>query len=222
MTANEMKEEFLLKLDRLGSKRSKGYEDSEISILLTTSQWEYCTGILTNESKTLEETEITSHGFGNLIKPFSFTPSINSDSFNENSYLVELPSDFWLILSEKVVINKYLCGTEKYANLPVKPISHNEINQNEKNPYKKPYYNNDEGLVWRLVYNNNDTIQRLELISGDDFTITTYKAKYLIKPPSIVVDTETTTNQINCILNERQQIDIINLAVNLTKQITER
>lgn len=228
MEANEMAEELLLQLDRIGSQRSKGYEDSELSTFLTDGQWSYINQAISKfnlRKQSFEETELRRQGLSELINNYSQTSiTINSDTFNDNSFLVEMPSDFWLPISEKVSCTKEICGADQTKKLAIIPVSHDEINQNENSPYKKPYYNEIGGLVWKiqLAKNTIDSDKRIELISDGSYSLDKYHLRYIKTPPNIVVDRETTANQVNCILDENIQKIIINLSVKLIKEASER
>lgn len=124
------------------------------------------------------------------------------------------------------------------ALIPVKVITHNEINYSKNNPYKKPYFNGTNGLVWRLAYKrnvsgyNSNTLTTIdgvsyiqsqtpklhELFTDGTFNVVGYKLRYLKYPRNIVIDTNTLTNQRHCELDEVTHPVIIDLAVKLAQQ----
>ena len=94
-----------------------------------------------------------------------------------------------------------------------------------KNKYKKPFYkSHGDALVWRLVFSRIEdgydpstpaTDKRHQLVSGDDFAVSTYSISYLKQPKGIIVDQSTPTNQRNCILDESTHRVIIDIAKSL-------
>tara|TARA_R110000868_G_scaffold363462_2_gene625746 strand:- start:2789 stop:3532 length:744 start_codon:yes stop_codon:yes gene_type:complete len=232
-TGNEMGDELLLRLDRMSIQSSRGYEYHELSSFLNRAQYSHVISVLTGlnpRMESFEETELRSQGLSELVKEDSKVPTGVSNLY-DNSYLVELPSDFWLFIAEKCIIDKNLLSTETPANLKIEPKSHNEFNKQEKNPFRKPYFNGNEGLIWRIQhfrvedgYEDLDdlSLKRITLITDSSFSPVTYNFRYLRKPPKIVVDFDTTTNQRNCVLNTEVQDTIIDLAAKMIKTTTDR
>lgn len=231
-TGNEMGDELLLRSDR--SKSSEGYEDSELTSFLNRAQYSYLISVLSGinpKMDSFEENELRSQGLSELIENYNTTTFDNNfESPWPNNYLVTLPSDFWLPIAEKVTIDQTDCVTGFGAGLEVVPISHNEFNLQEKNPYRKPYFKNNEGLVWRMVYNrDNDgntdssarTVKRAHIFANGAFSPTYYFLRYLKNPPQIVVDFTTTSNQRNCVLDSDVQENIIDIAVRMLKTASD-
>lgn len=232
-TGNEMGDELLLRLDRMGIESSRGYESPELSSYLNRAQYSHLISILTGlnpRMESFEETELRSQGLSELIREDVKVPVAETNLY-DNSFLVELPTNFWLFIGERCIIDKNLCGTETPATLKVEPKSHNEFNKQEENPFRNPYFNGNKGLIWRIQhFKTNDgyldatetTVKRITLVTNSSFSPITYKFRYLRIPPQIVVDFDTTTNQRNCVLNTEVQDSIIDLASKLIKTSTDR
>ena len=124
------------------------------------------------------------------------------------------------------------------ARCPIYVISHDEFSKNEHNPFKQPYFDGVDGLVWRLVFKRNDSgyddittttvdgVQYItsqtpklhELVTNEDFSVLRYKLRYLRFPRKIVVDNTTPANQRHCELDESTHQSIVDIAVKLLKK----
>lgn len=145
-------------------------------------------------------------------------------------YLVDLPSLFLYFIEEAV-------KTSEAPNIfvPVKPITHDFVRANMRNPYTKPWKN----LIWRLdfsknisglgneddttlndVYQFGSSFKRTELITNGS-TITEYYVRYLSLPRPIVVDETSPENQVSCELDESVHDMIIDEAVKIATSVTE-
>ena len=242
MTANDMANRLEYLIDRTSSKGSPGFEDEELSALLTKAMWQFIkTNIspLTNlKRQGIEESEIRNQGFSNLVKSGTATPAANtSENFSAGQF-VDLPSDFMYMLSEDAKTSQISCASpDVYVNCSVDVVSHNDYSKLKNNPYRKPFIKNDEGLVWRMTigrttdgedgltptYTAPDrTLKRHELITNGSFTITSYKFRYLKYPPEIVVDFTTVANQKNCVLDDSTHESILEIAAGILRTSTDR
>lgn len=126
-------------------------------------------------------------------------------------------------------------------SVSVRVITHNEFTINEKNPFRKPYYDKGEGEVWRIAYSRSNsgyndpttviqngytyitsqTAKRHELITDGTFDVIKYKLRYLRYPREIVVDTVTTTNQRHSELDEQCHQAIVDIAVRIAERSLE-
>lgn len=243
MTANEMWENVLVTYDALYSASAPGFVDPEASILLTKAQWYYINQTLNPKNNRnqegFEETEIRIQGLSALVKdglqnPSNDQPSDTVTGLSQVGALLgerffALPSDFMFAIYESVLVNIPVCGTNppQYARIPVVPISHDEYNLNYYNPYKKPWTNGTEGIVWRLENRPQfvGTVPVLRKVHGlitdvvppDNFTIQSdqYFIRYLKKPNDIVVNTTTPGNQVSSELDEFTHQAIVDIAVKL-------
>lgn len=226
-----MADELELRLDRSDSFGSPGYEDFELSSVLTEAQSFYVKKFITDlnnrKLEGFEETEIRNQGLSALIKRGAVL-SVSSDQTDvlTNGRFFDLPDDFMFTIYEEATINKQLCNsqTEK-IKVDIRITAHNEIPRLRNNKYHKPYYKNyGEGLVWRLVFSREisgedpsttQTNKRHQLITDGTFNINIYSINYLRIPNDIIVDRDTPTNKRNCIFDESTHTTIIDIAVDL-------
>ena len=237
MTANEMWENVLVTYDALYSASAPGFVDPEASILLTKAQWYYINQVLNPKNNRnqegFEETEVRIQGLSALVKDGAQNASTDQPTktgviqtgilFGEEFWA--LPSDFMFAIYESVLVDIPVCGTNppQFARIPVVPISHDEYNLNYYNPYKKPWTNGTEGIVWRLE-NRPQLVNGVErkihgLITDttapDNFLVTSYFLRYLKQPRNITVNINTPANQVSSELAEFTHQAIVDIAVKL-------
>jgi len=228
MTANEMADELELKADRMSSFGSPGYEDEDISSVLTEAEAMYVKKFIDGKNnrkgESLNETEIRDQGLSALIKRGAAL-SVSSSQTDVLTYgkFFDLPTDFMYTIHEECVINKQFCGGDFIVGTVV-PISYDEVSRLRRNKYKKPYYKADEAKVWRLAYSREvdgdipttpATAKRHQLITDGTFNVTSYSMNYLRNPKGIVVDRTTPNNQRNSILDESTHTVILDIALSL-------
>ena len=162
MTANEMSEEVELKLDRSDSYGSPGYEEFEISSILTEAQnlyvKKFINGLNNRQQSSFEETEIRNQGLAALI--YSAASSVSSSQTNvlTNGVFYDLPMNHMYTIYETCKIDKQKCNTQTFIDAEVYVIGHNEIERLKNNKYKKPYYKADgRARVWRVAYSREIT-----------------------------------------------------------------
>jgi len=232
MTANEMADELEQKLDRASSLGSPGYEDFEISSVLTEAQQLFVKKFIDKKNnrkgESFEETEIRNQGFSALIsRSAGLAVSVSQVGVLENGTFFDLPTDFMYTIHEDVTIDKILCNTvSTNITSDVKVIGHDEVSRFKKNKYKKPYFEtHGESVVWRLVYSREldgydpsagaTTAKRHQLVTDGTFNIDSYLITYLINPKEIIVDRTVVANQRSSILDESTHTVIIDMATSL-------
>lgn len=235
MTANQMADEVERILDRSSTFGSPGYEDFELSSVLTMAEVLYIKKFydeLNNrKGKGFQEIEIRNQGLGALIKDApSLTQSASQVGVITNANVAgtffDLPSDHMYTIYEECVIDKTECGTKEapiYAY--VVPISHNEMQRFNWSKYKRPYFKSyGDARVWRSEFSrqvdgvsptNPATAKRHELFTDGTFDIVTYHMRYIKNPKQIVVDRTTSTNQRNSELDESTHLVIVQMAADL-------
>lgn len=237
MTANQMANELEQKLDRVDSFGSPGYEDFDLSSVLSEAQVVFVKKFIdelnNRKSKGFEEIEIRNQGLAALVKDAaSCPPSSSQVGTIQDSTIVgkffDLPLDFMYTIFEECTINKTECGTSTPIYAYVVPIAHNEIQRFNTSKYKRPFYNvGGTSRVWRLQYSREvsgilpsttATAKRHELFTDGTFDIVTYHVRYLKNPSNIVVDRTTTTNQRNCELDDSTHRVILDIATDLMLQ----
>jgi hypothetical protein len=245
MNANEMWQLVLVEYEKLNSAGAPGIQEPEANIILTNAQNYYVhtriSAIMNLKKEGLEETEIRMQGLSALIDSasvFSFTS--NSENL-PNGVFADLPLDFMYTIWERCIIDKKDCVTNDWADLPVFVTTHNNFNRNVTNPFKKPYFNLTEGIVWRIAYNRSNsgynsqtttfsngyefitgqTSKRHELITDGTFNVTDYNLRYIRLPKPIKIDLNNFINPINmqnCELDESTHRPIVTIAVKMLKE----
>jgi len=227
--ANKMADELELRLDRSDSFGSPGYEDFEISSILTEAQDVYVKQFISElnnrKGEGFEETEIRNQGLSALLKRgANLSVSANQTDALTNAKLFDLPLDFMYCTYEEVLTDKNMCGTTTPINANVKVKGENELNRLFRNKYQRPYCKYDEALVWRLTYSREvdgslpsapATNKRHQIITDGTFNVINYSINYLKNPSEIVVDRNTPANQLNCILDASTHTVIVDMAVGL-------
>jgi hypothetical protein len=234
MTANEQALDVLLTYDALYSQAAPGVEDSEMSRFLSMGQWYYIVDKYSAKNNKniegFEETEIRTQGLASLIKDGLEAidpPTVSSNQVGvlPNGVFYELPSDFWLAINEQFKSNIPDCTkfpTNIFKLLPIKPISHDDYNLFDGDPYKMPYVDGGHnGLVWRLAHGKKNNKQIHELITDGEFNITQYRLRYLRYPKDITVDFTTPTNQVNCELSDFTHRAINDITARLLRRSLE-
>jgi len=233
MTANEMADELELRIDRSDSLGSPGYEDFDITSVLSEAQMLYVkkftSEINNRKGQGFEETEVRNQGLSALINQgANLTISASQVGILDNGVFYDLPDDFMLAIYEEAVIDKKTCGTTDDIKATVNIIAHDEISRLRGNKYKKPYYKDyGSARVWRINYRRDvsgidptipATAKRHQLITDGTFAVTNYTMNYLTIPLDINVDRTVVANQKNCILDAATHTVIIDIAKDLMLQ----
>jgi hypothetical protein len=220
MTANQMADKVELLLNLKDAEYA--YEDIELTSILNKAQVIYVNQFIEDrlnyKQEGFEETEIRGWGLAPLLAPSTLTQSTSQADIFPNGKYYDLPADFWTMVTETPTSSKLLCGsTTSYIIPMVAIVTHDEYQKSIRNHYKKPYINQNDGLVWRMY----DSGRRVQLITDGTFTITSYKIKYLKSIPDINVDRAVPANQVNCILESTTKEvheAIVEIAVRLIRK----
>lgn len=233
MTANQMADELELKLDRSDSFGSPGYEDFELTSVLTEAQQLYVKKFFdelnNRKSKGFQEIEIRNQGLGALVYDApNLTVSSSQVGTLTNGKFFDLPLNHMYTTFEECEIDKNICGTQNPIIAYIVTIGDNEIQRYDWSKYKKPFYKSyGEARVWRkefhrdvtgILPNTTATAKRHELITDGTFNVTRYHIRYVKNPESIVVDRDTPTNQRNCELDSSTHVVIVDIALDLMLQ----
>jgi hypothetical protein len=237
MTANEMANLLDDKVDRVSSFGSPGYEDFDYTSVLSEAQELYVKKFFdevnNRKGKGFQETEIRNQGLAALIKDANnLIPSTSQVGTITNNNVIgkffDLPLDHMYTIYEECTIDKKICGKDEFIVGYVSIIAHNEMQRQNWNKYKKPYYNTSgDCRVWRSEFSRTTTgilpstpatAKRHELFTDKTFNITNYHIRYVKNPLGIVVDRTTPTNQRNCELDISTHVVIVDIAADLLLQ----
>lgn len=229
-----MADELELKLDRSDSFGSPGYEDFELSSVLSEAQTlyvkKYFDELNNRKGKGFEEIEIRNQGLAALIKDAASCPiSASQVGIIENGDVIgkffDLPFDHMYTIYEHCTIDKIDCTTNTNTIAYITVVGHNEILRFGWNKYKKPFAKTfGSARVWRGEYSREisgidptipATKKRHELFTDKTFNVTNYHIRYVKNPELIVVDRATAANQRNCELDDSTHRVIIDIATDL-------
>jgi hypothetical protein len=232
MTANEMWDNVLVTYDALYSQSAPGFVDPEASIILTKAQWYYVLQRINPKSNRnmegFEETEIRIQELSSLVKdsadanpPISLLANQNGTLPGETLWAI--PVDCMLPIYEGCTTNTKQCGTTTpaYNRIMTIPISHDEYNLNFSNPYKKPWTDGTEGILWRLEHGTQDVngadrkIHGIIYSTDPSLTITNYYMRYIKYPQDIKINLSSPLLQVNCKLDPISHQSICDIAVKL-------
>jgi len=225
MTANEMRNTFDIKYDSVTSLGAPGYEDDEISIILTDAQIKVVKRKYNARGnkyfKGFEGSEKRRKDLSELMRTANLTNadlSASQADVHRNGFFYDLPSDLLYAVSEVATTNIEDCelttpDVPVYTQIEVQPVTHDEYNININNPHKKPY----NKLVWRLDYNSDIH----ELITNGLYTVDNYFIRYIKRPLDIVVDLTTPGNQVDSELDESIHGEIVDEAIRIAVSVTK-
>jgi len=237
MTANEMADMLEEKLDRADSFGSPGYEDFDLSSVLTEAQQLYVKKFFdevnNRKQKGFEETEIRNQGLSALVKDAN-NLSASADQAgvlvnnNVTGKFYDLPSDHMYTIYEECTIDKTECDTNNSIIGWVMVVAHNEMQRFNWSKYKKPFYRpNGDCRVWRSEFSrvtsgispgSPATAKRHELFTDGTFNVTNYHMRYVKNPEDITVNRANPTSQSNCELDESTHVVIVGIATDLMLQ----
>jgi len=217
MTLADFKLEFLVLYDKVTNFSAPGYLDEEISIFLSKAQERIVLSLYSEDGNKykegFEETEKRRKQLQQLIVPNAGLP-VSTNQTGVEGKAFSLPEDCLLVIKEKAKISGCACCNNEYKR--VKPVTHDEIESNRDNPFKKP----SEKLLWRLDIND----RRHDLITKEGTTITQYVISYIKKPRPIILDSSIIdgfTGPLDCELNDLIHRMIIDEAVKIATGITD-
>ncbi len=232
MTISEFAQEFDIYFNSISSNDAPGIDTYEKSVYLTKAQLEIVNNYfnpLGNKYQTgFEASSKRRADLRELIRPYISTSLSTSltldDGISPNSQFFKIPNDVYLIIQEKIRVNQSdVCGeSESFKYINVVPITHDEFNNKENNPFKKP----DSSVAWRLdIYSPTTPNKIVELVSPYD--INQYKFRYVKYPSPIILDDLLTAypdenltidgiaSAQTCALGENVHREILNRAVEM-------
>lgn len=250
MGANEMRYEFLIGYDKLTNLAAPGYEDAEISVLLSQAQEEYIKAHYhpagNKYRQGFEYTEKRRKDLGELVRTANISQYVTDLSDNHTyGKFFELPDELWLTIEESAYINFNIldCST-----LPVAYTDTDRGNSTiialatpirgayeMKNIYVKPVSHDEYNVnilnpfkkpnrdrVWRLDYSTLHGYKIHELITDGTYEVVKYFVRYISKPSAIVVDINVPANQMPCMLDSMTHREIVDIAVRIATSQTNQ
>ena len=226
MTTKEFSQQFDIFYNSIATNSAPAIDLYEKSVYLTKAQLEIVKNYFEpkgNKYQTgFEQSSKRRNDLNELIRTNKSTIQISSDDgISEDSKFFKIPNNTFLIIQEKALVSDTsFCNNGKY--IKVKPITHDEFNTQEDNPFKKPYKNK----IWRMdYYKQSGSSKNIELISP--YEISEYKLRYIIYPEPIILTnlltefpSETLTidgisSEQTCKLSTSLHPEILNRAVEL-------
>lgn len=216
MTANEMREEFDIKLDIISSNSTPGLTDEEVSTMLTNAELNLVKKYLPPKGA-VDTAELFRKELAPLYVNATLSESAEQTGVytSKNGIYWAIPSDHYYTLN----LNALMSSSTDCLNgieINVKPVTYDEYNTNISNPFKNP----DKGTVWALQSSpeSNGTTERIQTLHSNDFTdITSIRISYIKKPEGITVDVSTPANQVSSLLPSIVHQEIVDEAVELAK-----
>lgn len=220
MTSVEMQERFLISYDKITNFDAPGYEDEEISILLTKAQervfYSYYNVLGNKTGEGFESTEARRKELSRLVTGVVITiPSVSQTGAMPNGVFFDLPDDCLFAITEEITLSSEDPCLEG-KRIRVKPIRHDAYSINVNNPFKKP----DDDLAWRLDYSNN----RHEIITKPGVGISAYHVRYIKRLTPIITGAfsiEGVAGPLDSLLDKFLHERIIDEAVKTAAGITD-
>jgi len=216
MTVSEMHRSFRFGMDKMDSLNYPNFRTEEIDLLLNQAQERYVKQRYggNNPTKTsFEEVQKRTEDLKELIRDTLIIPNANAvTNITSNSVFVQLPSDHWFIIQERVGLICDKCNSEIIRSednlitimgrfIKVKPIMHLEFDVEIGDAFKAPDYDK----VLRLMYTD-----KVELIPATYCTIDRYKLRYIKQPVKLSY-----TTFVDCELSQHTHQEIVDEAIKI-------
>jgi len=188
MTVQEFSNQFDILYNAIATQSAPGIDSYEKSVYLTKAQLEiiknYYDPASNRKQRGFEGSEKRRRDLKELIVSYATNQAIEDDTtISINAKYYPIPEDVFLIVNEQVKILSNDCSNLKTIN--VKPITLDEFNIQEKNPFKKP----DNTIAWRLDISKVNNTKVVEIVSPYNVTGSLeYKIRYLKYPKPIILE----------------------------------
>ena len=187
MNGVEMSNAFDIRYNSIAGQSAPGIDVFEKSSYLTKAQLElvknYYDPNSNRKQKGFEASEKRRVDLKELIKDYK---SSNSSKLPSNIHgsarFFQIPDDVFLLINEKVKISSGDCFNNSVIS--VKTVTHDEFNNQVKNPFKTP----DGSVAWRLDISRIGGKQNVEIVSPYNVTgQLEYQIRYLKYPKPIIL-----------------------------------
>jgi hypothetical protein len=217
MTIGEMHYDFKQKLNAIDSQKYTGLKVPEIDWKLNEAQEVYVKIIADPEENSKIGFEVDQRSIDDIRtvvidqQPADY---IVAQVFDESSYFIPLPPDYWFLANVNVIATKGTCvGVELYNS---REVQHDD--KHEYSPFDK------SSFEWRISnyrYNNKG----IRFFTDTTFSIDKVGLEYLTKPTMMhnakayiggtynTVDGVVLVGSQDCLLPEQTHRDIVDLAV---------
>ena len=196
MTVQEFDNEFDVLYNGISSNSAPGLDQYEKSLFLTMAQEQivknYYNPLGNKYNEGFEKTEKRRRELSFLIKTSrSINPTNHlTDPLNTflkidgfNSFIFSLEQDVMFIIAEYVYgSSTNPCLDQK--KIDVKPVTHDDLRHNLKNPFKRP--SNRFALRLDLYKEENKPV--VQILCDDSLNLTEYNYRYIRYPKPIVLD----------------------------------
>ena len=180
MTNQEFKLEFNTYYNNVTSNKAPGYNDFEISQILTLAEEQIVAELYENAYSGFEKTENVRKSLDALLREKSFTPTPDNDNiFPTDAYNVDISDkdDVMYIVMEWAKLRKDFATTGK--TVEVIPIKYDDFLRTYKNPFRGV----SKKRVIRLDTENN----KVKLHAKSGYNIDEYHIEYIKKPDPIII-----------------------------------
>lgn len=225
MTTEEFSNEFDILLNSESSISEFGttipqnnvkLDEYEKSVYLSKAQIEIVTELYNGKNQfgdSFEKTEEVRRYLSDLVKTYTTTTKlVGNTGLSSKSVFMKLPEDLLFITYESAVLTDETLGCLNNRSVIVIPVSQDEYNRIQSNPFKGC----NKNRVLRLDIDN----KTVELVSS--YNISSYLARYICRPSPIIltelqdnlsIDGETARTE--CKLNSNIHRTILERAVKL-------
>ena len=182
MNGKEFEERFDVLYNNIASNEAPGLNTYEKDLFLTKAQDELLKNYFNTAGNKYQQgydgspkRQIDFSAITKVVPITQFSSALYDTRAESKS--ATLPSDIWMIVNEKVKVERD--GDE--TTLIVKAISFEEYDRLMSKPYKRPL----KYQAWRLI--NNDSSNKSDLIVGPADSISDYTIRYVRKPHPIII-----------------------------------
>jgi hypothetical protein len=201
-----MHQELKFLIDKVDSSAAPLFLSSEMDRLLNITQEKFITKRVfgNNPRRTsFEEDQKRRDDLRTLISSSILDMDDRVEENKPNGEFVTLPEDYRHAINEEAILfTKEIPGLNSRRRVGVKAITHDRYNKIIDDPFNKP----EKNTVYRLGHGSSDSLNRFELICGENEYIEKYHLRYIKTPPEITQDQD-------CILPEHTHREIVKMAV---------
>lgn len=211
MTISEMHNYVKVELDKTSSLELPAFEPEEIDYWLNESIRKFVetryNGANTKNSS-FEESQKRIDDLRTLVELAS--PTITASTEYTNGWQADVPSNYLHALAHNVTID----WTTATGTFPVNQISQDKLYKYLQDPFGSHvlHLNRAEPL---LFYKSSTTDGDIVIITDGNYDITNLELNYLRQPATVLLDTVTPANNVDCDLTDHTHAEIVKMAANM-------